>query len=132
MNPLSFMAAPKKTTTKKSSAAKAASSSSSSNVAVAELPKSSASSSTKSTTGQTQICAKVDVGFGNNLFIRGSGAGLSWNVGQKMTWANGTWTWSTTSSQSFEFKVLINDQTWSTGENYTTKAGQKVSFTPQF
>jgi hypothetical protein len=29
----------------------------------------------------TTIEAKIDVGFGNNLFVRGEGPGLSWEKG---------------------------------------------------
>jgi PTS HPr component phosphorylation site len=43
----------------------------------------------------TIIEAKMDVGFGNALFIRGQGAGLSWDKGQPMNCADGTtWMWS--------------------------------------
>jgi outer membrane biosynthesis protein TonB len=30
---------------------------------------------------QTSLIARVDVGFGNSLYVRGSGAGLSWSKG---------------------------------------------------
>ena len=33
----------------------------------------------------TTITAQVDVGFGNTLYIRGAGGGLSWTVGLPMT-----------------------------------------------
>src|SRR5687768_1849243 len=33
---------------------------------------------------QTTISARIDVGFGNALFLRGEGAGLSWEKGLSM------------------------------------------------
>jgi hypothetical protein len=72
----------------------------------------------------TRIVANVDVGFGNTLYIRGSGCGLSWDRGTEMKSVDGDhWMWEChchSSCQCFEFKVLINDQIWSSGENYMT------------
>jgi len=36
------------------------------------------------------------------------------------------------SARPFEFKFLINDETWSTGENYTVVSGGSVTLTPTF
>jgi hypothetical protein len=81
---------------------------------------------------QTEIVARIDIGFGNKLTIRGAGAGLNWEKGEAMEFADGVWSYSTASKDNFEFKVLINDQTWMTGENIQEKAGGKVVFKPVF
>jgi hypothetical protein len=86
----------------------------------------------KSATGTTQVVAQADVGFGNNLTIRGEGAGLKWNTGAAMEYNNGAWSWQTTSKDNFEFKVLLNDEVWQQGENLHAKAGTKVVFKPVF
>jgi hypothetical protein len=44
----------------------------------------------------TVVQAKIDVGFGNSIFIRGQGAGLSWDKGLPLTCIEGSaWVWST-------------------------------------
>jgi predicted alpha/beta superfamily hydrolase len=66
------------------------------------------------------IHVHYDTGWGNALSIRGSAAPLSWSSGRPMTWTSGNvWVWEAPSTlSSFEFKVLVNDSTWSTGGNY--------------
>lgn len=82
----------------------------------------------------TTIKAHVDVGWGNRLFIRGSGGGLQWESGQAMDWAKDGWTWSTpaSSTESIEFKFLINDEVWAEGENIAIASGESYTSTPQF
>jgi hypothetical protein len=84
--------------------------------------------------GKTRIIVKYDAGFPNQLFIRGEGAGLSWDKGilLKNVSAN-EWVWETDSTfKHCEFKVLINDRTYENGENHQPKAGNALSYTPQF
>src|SRR5215213_8603318 len=53
------------------------------------------------------IEAKIDVGFGNALFLRGEGTGLSWNQGVPLTCVDGsTWKWSGEISNQAKFKLL--------------------------
>jgi hypothetical protein len=82
----------------------------------------------------TTVQAKVDVGFGNALFIRGQGDGLSWDQGRPLECVDGsTWVWSTKKAAGqIEFKLLINDQIWAEGENQTVAAGQVLETTPAF
>ena len=81
----------------------------------------------------TTIEAKVDVGFGNNLFVRGQGAGMSWEHGLPMTCVDGqTWRWSGAVSDNVTFKVLLNDAVWAQGENIEAKPGQNVEVRPSF
>ena len=82
----------------------------------------------------TSVQARIDVGFGNALFIRGEGSGLSWNKGVLMQCAEpATWVWSSTNSHSpVVFKLLLNDQVWTAGENLTLQPGQRAEIVPAF
>lgn len=70
------------------------------------------------------IYVHYDTGYGNELSIRGDSAPLNWDTGQPMTWTTGNvWVWQAPAGlSSFQFKVLINDSTWSTGGNYQVTA----------
>jgi len=87
----------------------------------------------KQTAAQTRIIARVDVGFGNALYVRGEGAGLSWEKGTAL--ANVTpyeWTLSCSNKGTVIFKFLINDELWAEGENITLPAGRKSISSPTF
>ena len=82
----------------------------------------------------TIITAKVDVGFGNSLSVRGEGQGLSWDLGQPMTCTDGsTWVWSgRAASEPVKFKLLINDQLWCRGQDLEVAAGRQIVVVPAF
>lgn len=81
----------------------------------------------------TTIKAKIDVGFGNNLFVRGQGAGLSWERGVPLKCVDGqTWQWSGKANDRLTFKLLLNDSVWAKGEDLVAKPGQKVEIVPTF
>ena len=83
---------------------------------------------------QTTISARVDVGFGNALFLRGEGPGLSWEKGLAMECVQGD-LWRIVlaeSARSFTFKFLINDSTWSAGPDFTAACGTSITLTPEF
>jgi hypothetical protein len=82
----------------------------------------------------TQITAYVDIGPGNTLFLRGEGGGLSWEAGVAMECIGGDcWSWSARSvGQDITFKLLINDQHWSTGDNLTVADRDTATFMPAF
>ena len=82
----------------------------------------------------TRVMAYVDVGLGNTLFLRGEGPGLSWESGVPMQWTGeGCWSWSAEAGgEEITFKVLINDQHWSGGDNLKVASGDTASFTPAF
>jgi outer membrane biosynthesis protein TonB len=84
------------------------------------------------TAGLTAVVARVDVGFGNLLFIRGDGPGLSWDRGVPMDCvASDQWTWSTAAAnRPFACKVLINDERWSAGEDYVVEVGVENAISP--
>ena len=92
------------------------------------------SGAAKSTSGAlTTIEVKIDVGFGNAVFLRGQGSGLTWDHGVPLACvAGGTWRWSQTVASPITFKVLLNDQVWSAGNDFVVTPGQKLEVSPSF
>lgn len=83
---------------------------------------------------QTRIVAKIDIGYGNALYVRGDGAGLNWSQGVPMQCV-GSAEWELTlgeSSRPISFKVLINDATWCTGPDTVVASGSTTTITPEF
>lgn len=82
----------------------------------------------------TRIVAHVDVGWGKQLYIRGEGAGLSWEQGIPMLCENDTeWHWiAETDACAISFKFLIDDKIWALGENITINAGDVHISEPSF
>jgi hypothetical protein len=82
----------------------------------------------------TGVVAGVDVGFGNQLFIRGEGPGLSWEQGVLMECVSSdSWTWSTKSaSRPFAYKVLVNDEQWALGDDFIAEVGVQNTISPAF
>ncbi len=82
----------------------------------------------------TVITAKINVGFGNGLYLRGDGPGLSWNKGIALTCvADDTWTITLAGiKEPLTFKLLVNDETWSRGEDYVASPGSNLEYTPEF
>ena len=81
----------------------------------------------------TTIEAKIDVGFGNSLYLRGQGPGLSWDKGVPLTCLDGkTWRWTGPSSDKLIFKLLLNDTIWAKGEDAVVVPGGKVQVAPEF
>jgi hypothetical protein len=82
----------------------------------------------------TVITALIDIGFGNTLYIRGEGPGLSWDTGLALDClADDKWSITIPASgKPVVYKLLINDLTWSTGADFVTESGQKATLTPTF
>ena len=82
----------------------------------------------------TVITALVDIGFGNTLYIRGEGAGLSWDAGIALDCAaDDKWTITLPhTGKAIIYKFLLNDLSWSVGADYVTDAGTKVTLVPTF
>jgi hypothetical protein len=82
----------------------------------------------------TEVAAKIDVGFGNQVFIRGQGDGLSWDKGTPLRCKDAsTWVWSSRQARDrVVFKLLLNDQVWAQGEDLTIEAGRKLETAPLF
>jgi hypothetical protein len=106
----------------------------------AESPATTAVATPKATTTAapvpgpvTIIDVKHDVGFGNALFLRGKGGGLTWERGVPLVCVDGkTWRWSGKVKDPLTFKLLINDKIWSAGNDLTVKPGQKLEVKPIF
>ncbi|PJD94195.1 MAG: hypothetical protein CK425_11875 [Parachlamydia sp.] len=83
---------------------------------------------------KTRIIIQYDVGFNNHIYLRGAGANLSWDKGLKLKNIKADeWLWET--DQPFnqcEFKALINDQIYETGENHQITSGNSASYAPKF
>ena len=79
------------------------------------------------------IEAKIDVGFGNNLFVRGHGAGLSWDHGIPLECVDSkTWRLTVPAKDKLQFKLLINDTVWAKGEDVVAAPGKRVEVVPAF
>ncbi|HTZ21239.1 MAG TPA: hypothetical protein VMC06_10180 [Opitutaceae bacterium] len=117
-------------------------------LAAAKLPRAKTPKATTAVKGQapvviapkpdtvvaTTIIAQIDIGFGNILYIRGNGAGLSWDQGLVMENATAD-QWKITlgkTTQPVTFKFLVNDLTWSAGEDYVVEPGSTVTLVPTF
>jgi hypothetical protein len=87
-----------------------------------------------SSVATTKIVAQIDVGFGNTLYVRGEGSGLSWEKGVPLDCvADDQWSLSLAeTSRPVVFKFLINDLTWSLGDDYVAQPGSSVVLTPAF
>ncbi|MBI3886820.1 MAG: hypothetical protein HY302_13990 [Opitutae bacterium] len=82
----------------------------------------------------TFITAKVNIGFGNHLYLRGEGPGLSWDHGIAMD-CTGSDLWTATlkgATIPVTFKVLVNDVTWCAGNDFTAEPGTSVTVNPVF
>lgn len=83
---------------------------------------------------KTSIIARVDVGFGNQLYVRGAGAGLSWEKGLQLENVSAyEWAFATTKAKSdVVFKFLINDELWAEGDNIIVAKGATSISSPVF
>jgi hypothetical protein len=82
----------------------------------------------------TTITAQIDIGFGNQLYIRGEGPGLSWDRGLLMNCVTDR-QWQVVlgeSARPIVFKFLVNDLSWSAGADYTAAPGASVVLVPSF
>ncbi|CAM3107716.1 hypothetical protein [Rariglobus hedericola] len=82
----------------------------------------------------TVITALIDIGFGNTLYVRGEGAGLSWDAGIALDCVSDD-KWSISlpaSSKPVVYKLLINDLSWSEGADFIAESGVKASVVPSF
>jgi len=81
----------------------------------------------------TTIEAKIDVGFGNAVFLRGQGPGLSWERGVPCECVNGNiWRWTAPRAEKVTFKLLLNDSVWAKGADLVIGPGEKVEVVPAF
>lgn len=126
--------ATKKSTTKKAAAEAPAKKAPAKKAAKKVAAKKAAKKVVTKKSAKTTIIANVDVGFGNSLFIRGEGAGLSWDKGTQLENVSPyEWSYSTTAATGeVTFKFLINDEAWSDGDNLMVAAGGTSISSPSF
>jgi len=81
-----------------------------------------------------KVVIKFDVGFSNTMYIRGQGAGLSWDKGKALkNLGPSEWVWEPDHPfTDCEFKVLINDMQFEKGENHHISYGDVIQYTPSF
>lgn len=82
----------------------------------------------------TTLTAKIDIGFGNLLYLRGEGPGLSWDKGVVMACVSDN-EWRAVvpaSGRPISFKFLVNDLTWNVGEDYVAESGVSLVLEPAF
>jgi hypothetical protein len=85
-------------------------------------------------TTSTTVTANIDVGFGNAIYVRGDGPGLSWDKGLVMDCAADD-KWTITISDAVKpvvFKLLMNDLIWCAGNDYLVEPGGKITIEPTF
>jgi len=82
----------------------------------------------------TTITAEIDIGFGNTLWLRGDGPGLSWETGVVMDCiADDKWSITLADAGApVVFKFLVNDLSWSVGDDYVVSPGGSISVKPTF
>jgi hypothetical protein len=93
-----------------------------------------AAAATEASTSLTVVAARVDIGFGNILYVRGTGPGLSWDAGTPMINAGSDlWTIDLIGARGPVYcKFLINDEKWSAGPDYVIEPGAQLEVTPLF
>jgi len=124
----------KKTTTKSTKAVKAAKATPAVPAVAVKAARQAPIKKPAVKTTTTKITANVDVGFGNTLYIRGEGPGLSWDRGLAMDCvADDEWTINLgDASVPVVFKFVLNDTTWSAGNDFTVEPGASIAITPTF
>ena len=120
----------KKTATKKAPAKTAVKKAPARKAAKKAAPKKSAKKSS-SRKAATRVVARVDVGFGNAVFIRGEGAGLSWTKGVELECVSPV-EWAVELKGGATYKLLLNDELWAEGENGSVASGATDVTSPEF
>ncbi len=125
---------PTKTTTTKPVAAKKAPIKEAVKPAPAPAQKAAAKPVAKATGKKTTIVAKIDVGWGNSVYLRGHGGGLSWDVGVLMdNLKKDEWTWSCPAGDGpITYKFVRNDAHWALGPDRIAVPGETSLTAPQF
>jgi len=81
------------------------------------------------------LTASVFIGIGNKPFLRGSGAGLSWEKGQIMEFQEiGKWRWVAPAEMEslIEVQIFRNDEDADQSGKYELEPGQKLEVSPVF
>jgi hypothetical protein len=85
--------------------------------------------------GDTSITAEIFIGIGNKPYLRGSGAGLSWEQGSLMEFVEiGVWRWVAPEDfeEAIEVQVYRNDADQDLMGTYAVEPGAKLVMSPKF
>jgi hypothetical protein len=87
-----------------------------------------------SKSGSTSVVANVMIGIGNKPYLRGEGAGLSWDEGVPMNFIEiGKWAWTPTrKNAALTVQVYRNDEDPDKGGKIEVKSGEEIEITPDF
>lgn len=83
----------------------------------------------------TAVIASVFIGIGNKPYVRGDGAGLSWDSGLEMEFEEiGRWRWIAPSDLEGPIQIQLyrNDEDPDTTGKYTLEPGQQLDLSPVF
>ncbi len=83
---------------------------------------------------KTRLTIHYDCGFPNHLAIRGAGANLSWKKGLRLKNIKADeWVFETDEDfHKCEFKILLNDEIYESGQNRVLVCGTSSYYTPKF
>lgn len=99
-------------------------------------PGSPVTSYTPAARNLTTIRVHYNVGLGNSMTVRGDTNPFSWTQGiAARNTASDVWEYQLEripAGQTFQFKPLINDTTWSAGNNFVGTGGQTLDIYPTF
>jgi hypothetical protein len=85
--------------------------------------------------GATGLIATAYIGIGNKLYVRGEGAGLSWDRGQPMDFlAIGRWGWTASgeSAEPITYRIYRNDEEPALDEPAVIEPGETKQVAPRF
>jgi hypothetical protein len=84
--------------------------------------------------GPVPVVARIELGPGNAVFIRGEGGGLNWHRGLRLDCiAPGAWIWfAKRLTDKVVFQLLLNDSVWAKGDNIVLEPGSRIELTPDF
>lgn len=89
--------------------------------------------SSEGTASETCVYAHVMTGIGKKPYLRGEGAGLSWDIGTPMEFVEtGKWYWKPSITESFVCRVYKNDEIASIEAPVQVIVGQVVDISPKF
>ena len=83
----------------------------------------------------TVLTASIFIGIGNKPYVRGSGAGLSWEQGQEMEFQEiGKWRWVAPAEMEapVELQIYRNDTDADQSGKYRLEPGEKLEVSPVF
>jgi hypothetical protein len=80
------------------------------------------------------IVAKVNVGWGNSVYLRGEGGCLNWDMGVPMICSgDDRWVWCCHEDECpRQFKFLRNDLDWAIGDNEVMSGAEITVCNPKF